>query len=53
MKHFGYLVPGTGLNPAEERRRLSILQRLAPKLKLDMLTVTNGPVTIESEEDEL
>ena len=53
MKHFGYLVPGTGLDPAEESRRLSILQRLAPRLKLDILTVTKGPLTIESEEDEL
>jgi allantoin racemase len=52
MAHFGYLVPGTGLDPAEERRRLSILQKLAPKLQLDILTVTEGPQTIESEEDE-
>jgi len=53
MKRFGYLVPGRGLDLAEERRRLSILQRLAPRLKLDILTVTKCPLTIESEEDEL
>ena len=50
----GYLVPGTGMTLPEQERRRSLLQKImGNNFKALVLTVDEGPASIESAEDEI
>jgi len=49
----GYLIPGTGLDEAERKRRTRILNELALNgARVSLLEVDDGPPSIESPDDE-